>query len=125
MDGWILGIQAVLRFWQLWSFCQVLWGQGLGNWGSVIFAGPVGPIRILKNHNSAAKNNISLSFLFLFDLLVNFSKAKNSCGILGEEWAGNNYVVPFDFAQIRDCIVAESLALPRGQPPTFSFTQGF
>ena len=62
LDGWILGIQAVLRFWQLWSFCQVLWGQGLGNWGSVIFAGPVGPIRILKNHNSAGKNNNFIIF---------------------------------------------------------------
>ena len=50
---------------------------------------------------------------------------KNSCGILGEEWAGNNYVVPFDFAQIRDCIVAESLALPRGQPPHLLLHIGF
>ena len=98
---------------------------GVRDWGSVIFAGPVGPIRILKNHNSAGNNTIFL-LSFLFDLLVNFSKVKNSCGIFGGEWAGNNYVVPFDFAQIRDCIVAESLALPRGHPtPPASFTQGF
>ena len=50
---------------------------------------------------------------------------KNSCGIFGGEWAGNNYVVPFDFAQIRDCIVAESLALPRGQPPNLLLHIGF
>ena len=62
LDGWILGIQPVLGFRQLWSFCQVLWGQGLGNWGSVIFAGPVGPIRILKNHNSAGKNKNFIIF---------------------------------------------------------------
>ena len=94
------------------------------DWGSVIFAGPVGPIRIIKNHRSAGKTQY-FYYLF-FDLLVNFSKVKNSCGIFGGEWAGNNYVVPFDFAQIRDCIVAESLALPRGHPPLpASFTQGF
>ena len=86
---------------------------GVTDWGSVIFAG------------SAGKTQYFYS-LFLFDLLVNFSKVKNSCGIFGGEWAGNNYVVPFDFAQIRDCIVAESLALPRGHPPLpASFTQGF
>ena len=92
---------------------------GVRDWGSVIFAGPVGPIRILKSHDFAGKNTIFL-LSFLFDLLVNFSNfsnVKNSCGIFGREWAGNNYVVPFDFAQIRDCIVAESLALPRGHPP--------
>ena len=128
LDGWILGIQPVLRFRQLWSLCQVLWGLGLGNWGSLIFAELVGPIRILKTHDFAGKNTIFL-LSFLFDLLVNFSNfsnVKDSCGIFGGEWAGNNYVVPFDFAQIRDCIVAESLALPRGHPPLpASFTQGF
>ena len=97
---------------------------GVRDWGSVIFAGPVGPIRIIKNHSSAGKTQY-FYYLF-FDLLVNFSMVKNSCGIFGGEWAGNNYVVPFDFAQIRDCIVAESLALPRGHPtPPASFTQGF
>ena len=62
LDGWILGIQPVLRFRQLWSLCQVLWGLGLGNWGSLIFAEPVGPIRILKRHKFAGKNNNFIIF---------------------------------------------------------------
>ena len=44
------------------------------------------------------------------------SKKMAGRGISGCEWAGNNYFVPFDFAQIRDCIVAEPLAPWTGSP---------